>query len=41
VIGKVNDLDLLEGQRQHQGQSEFIWGWLLKGKVLPSNKFIC
>jgi len=23
---KVNDLDLLESQEQHQDQSEFIWG---------------
>jgi len=25
-MGKINDLDLLENQGQHQDQSEFIWG---------------
>jgi len=34
MMGKINDFDLLEDQGQHQDQSDFIWCWLCKGKVL-------
>jgi len=35
VIRKVNGLDFLESQGQRQGQLNFTWRWLCKGKVLP------